>query len=1005
MPRPRPARPNSSTGLPAIMCMLALFILCLLTLAPPAVLAATWTGGSLASDSWSDADNWLGNVLPGNGDFVTYDANSVARLTSGNNNLNLTGITIEVVSGAGTPASVTISGNAIGLAGIDTDRPRSTPLTLNINNDLNLEAGGTIAMSNLFPGGSNYINLNGPFSLGANTLNVTGSHGAFGVLSLNFNGGVSGTGGINVNGLLSINANSALAYSGNTSLTDACGISLGAGGSLPSASAFSLVTGGTGGGTIRLNGRNGTVGSIQTVGAWGGVDLGGGTLTMGGNGGTTTFAGTLNGPGSLTKTGGGTFTLSSATTNLTSLTVNGGTFELGAADRLPDTLSLVLGGGGTFDLDGNDETIGNFSGSGTMSLGTGTLTFGNASNTVFSGNVTSTWASGATINKQGSGSFTVSAGADILAGTVLFNLNGGTFFINRNWDLAFIEVNNGGTLAGNGSVGSAGIWVHAGGTLSPGNSPGRVDSADALALDPGSTLRMELNGTTPITEHDQVLVGAGWSLPGNLSLSLGYTPAIGDSFMIIENFGGLGAPFAGLPQGGVITSGGYAFQINYLAGDGNDVVLTCLGPASGGNPPAPEPDPAPAPDARPAPNVTPEAGPSPAGSLNGPVISWPKVGGTNHYNVYRANCPTCAKTRVGRVPGTSFTDESALPGLVYYYFVRSDNGTLSDYSQWLPAWRYEQDPGRAGDFNGDGIMDLLWWSPESNQLYIWIMNSGMVQSVSPSGDGMDISQWLLVNLADFNGDGIADLLWWNPQTGEAVVWLLDQAVGSGPGDWLVKAMWSPGVMTGNVTLSYTGDLNADGRADIVWRDYITGQVTLWLMGENGTPILSGPPTLAEGMDAGGKPGSSGSLDWSLRGMADMNSDGRRDIIWQHASDGRVVVWHMDGSQAIGLAEYQREAATDWRVAGLGDMDGDGRGDMVWRNDASGQVQAWLMREGDQRYEQRDIPVSADKPENWRLNATGDFCGNGCADIYCKREPEAAKRIVTLEGQEFTPSAP
>jgi hypothetical protein len=1005
MPRPVFVRPNHSTGTPTIIGMLALSIICLLTLASSAAMAATWTGGG-ADDNWSTAGNWQLGAVPFNGGIVTYDANSVARLTSGNNDLNLTGITIEVTNAG--PSAVTISGNALGLAGIDTDSPRDTQITLTINNALNLEAGGAIALSTLNAiFSASIVNLNGSLSLGANTLSVTGHHGAYGTVELNLNGGVSGTGGISANGLLAINVNSALTYSGDTTLTDACGMSLNAGGSLPSSSTFSLVTGGTGGGAIRLNGRNGTVGSIQTGGALGRVDFGGGSLTMGGNDNSTAYSGYLAGPGTLIKAGNGTFTLNtaSANNNITSLTVNGGIFRLGADERLPDALTLTLGAGGTFDLGGNDETIGNFSGSGTMSLGAGTLTFGNGSNTSFSGNVTATGFGAATINKQGTGSFTVPAGANIVTGTVLFNINGGTFSINRNWDLAFIEVNNGGTLAGNGSVGSAGIWVHAGGTLSPGNSPGRVDSADALALDPGSTLRMELNGTTPITEHDQVLVGAGWSLPGNLSLSLGYAPNPGDSYMIIENLGGLGAPFAGLPQGGTITAGGHTFRIDYQGGDGNDVVLSYVTPSSGGSDPTPEPEPEPTPDARPAPEVSPHASPSPTGSLNGPTISWPKVGGTNHYIVYRSACPTCPKTRVGRVPGTSFMDESALPGLVYYYFVRSDNGALSDYSNWIPAWRYEQDPGRSGDFNGDGIMDLLWWSPESNQLYIWLMNSGMVQSVSPSGDGMDISQWLLVNLADFNGDGVTDLLWWNPQTGETVIWLLDQAMASGPSDWLIKASWSPGVMTGNVTLSYLGDLNADGRTDIVWRDYITGQVTIWIMGPDGAPEQSGPPVLAEGMTDGGKPGGSNSLDWAVRGVADMNADGRDDIVWQHASDGRVVVWHMDVNQAMGLVEYRRNNATEWRVAGLGDLDGDGLGDLVWRNDVSGQVQAWLMRGGDPRYEQRDIPVSADKPDTWRINAIGDFCGNGCADVYCKSEPEGAKRIVTLEGQSFTPSAP
>ncbi len=979
MPRPCP---NRYVRRSALAGCFGLLIFLWFTLNPLAALAATWTGGG-ADNNWSTGGNWLGGVVPGNGDVIEYDNNSTARLNQTNDIVGLTNMMIDMDDDPS--GNVTINGNEIGIAdgardAVSSDFSNNRRLT--INAPLRLTGSATITA------GSVTLAIN---SVDTNGFNLTLDGNGWDVMC---NGTISGSGNVTYENFVWLIADHA--YTGSSILEN--GANVYGSGSLPSASALEMR-----GASEYSPSSSATVASLRDDGSGNGqvvIDAGD-SFNMGGDNSSTTFTGTFSGSGSLIKTGGGTFTFSGTASDLTSLTVNGGTFELGAADILPDALTLTLGAGGTFSLSGNDETIGNFSGSGTMSLGTGHLTFGNASNTSFSGNVTSTWASGATINKQGSGSFTVPAGPDIVTGAVLFNLNGGTFALNRNWGIAFMEVNNGATLAGNGNLGPAGIWVHAGGTLSPGNSPGRLAAADALALDAGSTLAIELDGTTPITEHDQVVVGAGWNLPGNLSLSLGYAPTPGDSFMIIENFGGLGAPFAGLPQGGVVNAGGYAFQINYLGGDGNDVVLTCVAPASGGDTPAPEPEPTP--DARPAPEVKPDDSPSPAGSTSGPVISWPKVGGTNHYNVYRANCPTCAKTQVGRVPGTSFTDESALPGQVYYYFVRSDNGALSDYSDWIPAWRYEQNPGRAGDFNADGIMDLLWWDPDSNQLMIWLMNSGAVQSVSAPVDGLDISQWLLVSTGDFNGDGVWDLLWWNADTGEAAIWYMSAQ--SAAADGWTPTSTNAGDITGNVTLSYPGDLNGDGKADLLWRDYATGQVTIWLMGDDGKPSLNGPPTLADGMSDNNRPGVVNSLEWTVRGLYDMDGDSKADVVWQHASDGRVVVWRMDGSQALGFDEYQSGKSADWRVAGLGDMNGDGRGDLVWRNDAEGAVQAWLMTSGEPPYEQRDMTVSDQDATDWRLNATGDFCGDGCADIYCMSEPEGAKRIVTLEGQEFTPSAP
>jgi hypothetical protein len=61
-----------------------------------------------------------------------------------------------------------------------------------------------------------------------------------------------------------------------------------------------------------------------------------------------------------------------------------------------------------------------------------------------------------------------------------------------------------------------------------------------------------------------------------LNLTLGFTPAIGTAFSLINN-NGLGAvvgTFQGLAQNATFIVNGITFQINYQGGDGNDVVVT-----------------------------------------------------------------------------------------------------------------------------------------------------------------------------------------------------------------------------------------------------------------------------------------------------------------------------------------------------------------------------------------------------------------------------------------------
>jgi hypothetical protein len=104
-----------------------------------------------------------------------------------------------------------------------------------------------------------------------------------------------------------------------------------------------------------------------------------------------------------------------------------------------------------------------------------------------------------------------------------------------------------------------------------------------LVLNPQTTIEMELNGTIPGTNQDQIKVKGTVDLGGSLlNLSLGFTPAIGAVLTLIDNDGNdavVGA-FASLPQGTVITNSGVVLQIDYAGGDGNDVVLTRVNPPS-----------------------------------------------------------------------------------------------------------------------------------------------------------------------------------------------------------------------------------------------------------------------------------------------------------------------------------------------------------------------------------------------------------------------------------------
>jgi hypothetical protein len=96
-----------------------------------------------------------------------------------------------------------------------------------------------------------------------------------------------------------------------------------------------------------------------------------------------------------------------------------------------------------------------------------------------------------------------------------------------------------------------------------------------------SSLTAQINGSTPGTEHDQLQVTGTLQVGGNLNVSLGYTPAVGEEIVLIDNDGSdaVSGTFSTL-QGNLLAVDGYLFAVDYAGGDGNDVSLTRVAAAA-----------------------------------------------------------------------------------------------------------------------------------------------------------------------------------------------------------------------------------------------------------------------------------------------------------------------------------------------------------------------------------------------------------------------------------------
>ncbi len=118
-------------------------------------------------------------------------------------------------------------------------------------------------------------------------------------------------------------------------------------------------------------------------------------------------------------------------------------------------------------------------------------------------------------------------------------------------DTQYVDIRAGGRLSGTGLVttGSGqidGQVENVAGTVAPGLGIGTLEIEGRYSAGTNSTLEFELAGTTPGSQHDQLIVDGTAALKGTLRvlLDVGYSPTIDSSFVIISSVDGVGGSFA-----------------------------------------------------------------------------------------------------------------------------------------------------------------------------------------------------------------------------------------------------------------------------------------------------------------------------------------------------------------------------------------------------------------------------------------------------------------------------
>ena len=239
-----------------------------------------------------------------------------------------------------------------------------------------------------------------------------------------------------------------------------------------------------------------------------------------------------------------------------------------------------------------------------------------------------------------------------------------------------------------------------------------------------------------------------------------------------------------------------------------------------------------------------------------------------------------------------------------------------------------------GDMNGNGKADIVWHNGQTNETQVWFMNGHRLveRGTVLAEDGNPIFvglPWSIVGVGDMNGNGKADIVWHNGQTNETQVWFMNghrlvergTVLAEDGNPIFVGLPWS---------IVGVGDMNGNGKADIVWHNGQTNETQVWFM--NGHRLVERGTVLAED----GNPIFVG-LPWSIVGVGDMNGNGKADIVWHNGQTNETQVWFMNGHRLVERGTVLAEdgnpifVGLPWSIVGVGDMNGNGKADIVWHN--------------------------------------------------------------------------
>ncbi|BAZ16538.1 hypothetical protein NIES4071_84150 [Calothrix sp. NIES-4071] len=246
--------------------------------------------------------------------------------------------------------------------------------------------------------------------------------------------------------------------------------------------------------------------------------------------------------------------------------------------------------------------------------------------------------------------------------------------------------------------------------------------------------------------------------------------------------------------------------------------------------------------------------------------------------------------------------------------------------------------------------------------------------------------WEIEGLFDVDSNGITDIFWRNYSTGENAVWFMTFNQNTGVEIDTSRTQFLDSVSDRSWEMEGVTNFDNAGGFEILWHNQTTGQTAIW--GYNFDNNVSGQSALTRDANRTKLVGPVVSSDWRIEGWADFNNDQIADILWRNYNTGENAIWKLN-TNVSGNNPYfnvvdgyfiNSVADRDWEVLDVIDFNRDGVADIVWRNYRTGENAVWGMQSGGNFNPALTGFINSVPDINWELEGSADFTGDNIPDL-------------------------